>query len=116
MFLRKPGKSDYTDPAAYRPIALLNTLGKVLESIVATRLKDLAERNNLLPESQYGARPNRSTETALFQITEKIRAVQQYGLIPFILALDVQKAFDNVSYPRLIHDLRKRRILLRIIE
>ena len=51
VFLRKPGKSDYTNPAAYRPIALLNTLGKVLESIIATRLKDIAEKHSLLPDS-----------------------------------------------------------------
>jgi len=116
VFLRKPGKKDYTDPAAYRPIALLNTLGKTLESIIATRLKDLAEGHRLLPDSQYGARPNRSTETALFQIIEKIKAIQSYGLIPSLLALDVQKAFDNVSHIRLIHDLRKRRIPPRIID
>jgi hypothetical protein len=66
VFLRKPGKGDYTNPAAYRPIALLNTLGKALESIIATRLKDLAEKYSLLPDSQYRARSKRSTETALF--------------------------------------------------
>ena len=28
IVLRKPGKPDYSDPGAWRPIALLNTLGK----------------------------------------------------------------------------------------
>jgi hypothetical protein len=116
VFLRKHGKGDYTDPAAYRPIALLSTLGKVLESIVSTRLRDLAETHTLLPDSQYGARPGRSTETALFQIIEKIRAVQSVNLIPSLLALDVQKAFDNVSHERLLHDLQKRRVPTKIIE
>jgi hypothetical protein len=27
VVIRKPGKDDYTDPNAYRPIALLNTIG-----------------------------------------------------------------------------------------
>ena len=31
----KPGKLDYAVPAAYRPILLLNTLGKLLESDIA---------------------------------------------------------------------------------
>ncbi|KAJ5472153.1 hypothetical protein N7539_008722 [Penicillium diatomitis] len=35
VVLRKPGKNDYTQPKAYRPIALLNTLGKVMETIIA---------------------------------------------------------------------------------
>ena len=51
VFIPKEGKSDYITPSAYRPIALLNTLGKVLESIIATKLDILAEQNNLLPNS-----------------------------------------------------------------
>ena len=31
IVLRKPGKPNYSDPGAWRPIALLNTIGKVLE-------------------------------------------------------------------------------------
>lgn len=32
--IRKPGKPNYSLPNAYRPIALLNTLGKVLEAVI----------------------------------------------------------------------------------
>ena len=35
IVLRKPNKPDYTKPNAYRPIALENTIGKVLESVMA---------------------------------------------------------------------------------
>jgi hypothetical protein len=35
VVLRKPGKSDYLIPRAYRPISLLNTLGKLLEAVIA---------------------------------------------------------------------------------
>ena len=38
VILRKIGKEDYSQPKSYRPIALLNTLGKVLESIIAIRI------------------------------------------------------------------------------
>jgi len=38
VVLRKPEKPDYTVPNAYRPISLLNTLGKLLESVIARRL------------------------------------------------------------------------------
>ncbi|KAJ7670466.1 hypothetical protein B0H17DRAFT_848559, partial [Mycena rosella] len=33
--LRKPGKPDYTIPKAYRPIALEETMAKVIESVFA---------------------------------------------------------------------------------
>jgi hypothetical protein len=35
IVLRKPDKPDYTDLRAWRPIALLSTLGKTIESIMA---------------------------------------------------------------------------------
>lgn len=49
--LRKPGKSTYTSAAAYRPISLLNTLGKLLEAVVARRLSFFAEKYKLLPDT-----------------------------------------------------------------
>lgn len=51
MVLRKPGKPDYLVPRAYRPISLLNTLGKLLEIVIARRLLYLAEKYGLLPDT-----------------------------------------------------------------
>ena len=65
VVLRKPGKPDYSLPGAYRPISLLNTLGKLLEAVIARRLSYLAEHYGLLPDTQFGGRPGRTTEQAL---------------------------------------------------
>ena len=46
IIIPKPNKEDKKDPKAYRPISLLNYLGKILEKIIATRLGNLA---NLSP-------------------------------------------------------------------
>jgi len=73
--LRKPGKPDYTDLKAYRPIVLLNTLGKVLEAIIAKRIRFLAETHALLPSTQIGARKQRSVDIALQLLLEKIYTV-----------------------------------------
>jgi hypothetical protein len=43
IVLRKPDKPDYSDPGAWRPITLLSTLGKIMESVMAQRLGGLAE-------------------------------------------------------------------------
>jgi hypothetical protein len=75
VVLRKPQKPDYTKPGAYRPIALLNTLVKALEALVAKRISKAAEEKGLLPDSQMGARPGRSTESALELITEQVYTV-----------------------------------------
>jgi hypothetical protein len=73
--LRKPNKEDYTISKAYRPIALLNTIGKILELVMARKLSQLVEENDLLFETQIGARKGRSTETALQLLTEQIHEI-----------------------------------------
>ena len=73
--LKKLGKSYYTNLLAYRPIALLNTLEKVLEAIILNRIKFITEAHHLLSHTQYRAHTNRATETALQQITKKIHTI-----------------------------------------
>jgi hypothetical protein len=48
IILRKLEKEDYFDSIAYRSIALLNTIGKVLELIVTRRISDLTKKHTLL--------------------------------------------------------------------
>lgn len=72
VVLRKPGKPDYTIPKAYRLISLLNTLRKLLEAVVAKRISYYAEKHNLLPDTQFRARPGRSTEQALLILVDAI--------------------------------------------
>ena len=110
IVLRKPGKDDYTEPKLYRPIALLSTLGKALEAVVAKRLSDFAEKHNLLPPEQMGARRGRSTEIALETIVNAVHTVWGSGkqYVASLLSLDVAGAFDNVSHERLLHNLRSK--------
>ena len=70
--LRKTGKPDYTNPSAYRPISLLNTLGKLLEAVIAKRMSYYVERYDLLPNTQFGGRPGRSTEQALLILVDAV--------------------------------------------
>ena len=42
VVLQKPGKPAYSEPGAWRPIALLNTIGKLIESLMARRLSQAA--------------------------------------------------------------------------
>lgn len=72
VILKKQRKDDYSDPKAYRPIALLSTLGKALEAVVSNRLNICAEEHGLLPQEQMGARRGRSTETSLETIVEAV--------------------------------------------
>ncbi|KAI0995575.1 hypothetical protein K3495_g12605, partial [Podosphaera aphanis] len=112
VVLRKPQKPRYDTPKAYRPIALLNTMGKLLEKLIANRISKAAEEYNLLPEEQMGARPKRSTISAIELLTEQIHTIwgKDKRQVASILSLDISGAFDNVSHDRLIHNLREKGI------
>jgi hypothetical protein len=53
------------DPASYRPVSILSSMSKVLESHVKGNLEDHLTKVNGLPGSQYGFRPRWSCTTAL---------------------------------------------------
>lgn len=72
VVLRKPGKTEYTSPSAYRPISLLNTLGKILEGVIARRLSYWVETHRLLPDTQFRARPGRNPEQAVLVLANSI--------------------------------------------
>ncbi|KAI7698384.1 hypothetical protein KC353_g17003 [Hortaea werneckii] len=117
VVLRKPGKDNYTLPKAYRPIVLLNTIGKIMDAVMARRLSYLVETYHVLPDTHIGGRKMRSTEHALHLIIERIYKAWNTGLgkVASLLLLDVTGAFDNVSHERLLHNLRTRRVDERMV-
>ncbi|KAF4415370.1 reverse transcriptase [Fusarium acutatum] len=52
--LKKPNKGAYKIAKAWRPISLLSTLGKILETVVADRISHAAETYGLLPTNHFG--------------------------------------------------------------
>jgi ribonuclease HI len=110
LILRKPKRPDYSAPNAYRPIALLCTMGKLLEAILATRIAYLADQHQLLPHTHIGCRPGRSTDDGIIAIEEYIKHEWRRGNVVGALLVDVKNAFPSVSHPRLLHNLRTRRI------
>jgi ribonuclease HI len=110
VVLRKPGKPNYQTPKAYRPIALLSTLAKVLTAIVAEDISRLVELNGLLPNTHFGGRPGRTTTDTVHYLVHRIKNAWQKNQVASILFLDVEGAFPNAVTERLIHNLRRRRI------
>jgi ribonuclease HI/exonuclease III len=110
VVLRKPGKPNYETPKAYRPIALLSTLAKVLTAIVAEDISRLAEKHQLLPKTHFGGRPGRTTTDAIHYLVHRIKEAWRKNKVASILFLDVEGAFPNAVTERLLHNLKKRRI------
>lgn len=112
IVLKKLWRENYSLAESYQLIALLNTLGKALETIFAHCLSDLAKIYNLLPSQQMGACRNRSTETALELLVESVHTVWDCNRknVASLLSLDVARAFDHVSHPQLLHNLKSKGI------
>lgn len=110
MVLRKPGKSDYSIPGAYRPISLLDTLGKLLEAVMGRPLSYLAEKHGLLPDTQFGGRPGRTTEQALLVLASAIDRAWLMSKVVTLIAFDIKGAFNGVNKVSLEPRLRARRI------
>ncbi|CAG7854336.1 SubName: Full=Uncharacterized protein {ECO:0000313/EMBL:CCA76494.1} [Serendipita indica DSM 11827] len=110
VVLRKPGKPAYNVAKAYRPIALLNTLGKLLSALMAEDISHLCEQYNLLPNSQFGGRPGRTTTDALHLLTCEIKKAWRQSKVASALFLDIQAAFPNVVKPTLVENMRRKGI------
>lgn len=89
----------------YRPISVLPTLSKILERIMNKRLVNYLETNNLLSSSQYGFRRGKSTNDAVHDLTSSIVTALDKKKKCLVLFLDLAKAFDTVSIPRLLKKL-----------
>ena len=90
----KPQKNPHL-PENYRPISLLEILGKTYERILNSRMRTFLEVNALYSPQQFGFRSGASTEDAL----NSIIAYLKFNTLFFKSALvtkDVKKAFDTV--------------------
>lgn len=93
VLIEKPTSSE---EKKYRPICLLNVLGKVFESIINERLKKEIEQSGGLSENQFGFRSGRSTMDALEKLVEAVR--KRDSKIVTALFIDVKNAFNTASW------------------
>ena len=108
--LKKPRKKDYTKAKAWRPISLLATLGKVLESVIAERISHAVEFYGLLPTNHMGARKKRSAEQALVLLQEHIFKAWRSRKVLSLVSFDIKGAYNGVHKDRLLQRLQARGI------
>jgi hypothetical protein len=75
IVLKKSNKSNYTNLKTYRFIALLNTIDKALESIIARRISTFAEIHEMLFATQMKKRRKRICETTLKLFIKQIHTI-----------------------------------------
>ena len=99
----KKSKKNYTISSSYRPIALENSLAKLIEKVFIVAITDAAKKFELLPWNQIEARKKQTTLSALEILTDSVQTAwrTRSGCVVSILSLDLSGAFNNVSQKRL---------------
>ena len=98
----KPNRADYTHAKNFRPISLLECLGKLLEKIIAKIIYREMTKHALVPTTQFGGRNASSTLDAGLSLLHDIQAAHRTGLRTGLLLFDIQGYFDNINHERLI--------------
>jgi len=91
----------------YRPISLLCTFSKIFEKIVASRLTNYIDANNILNKFQFGFRKSHSTSHPMVHLMNKISDALNEKKFAITIFCDLQKAFDTCQHDILLKKLSK---------
>ncbi|CAB0040007.1 unnamed protein product [Trichogramma brassicae] len=124
VLLPKPGKPP-EEPLSYRPLCMLDTAGKILETLICDRLEAITESPGSLSDHQYSFRKGRSTINAIENVIATTReaidgkrsnrSTKKYCAV---VTLDVKNALNLARWNNIHAALRSMHVpeyLLRII-
>jgi hypothetical protein len=97
-FIPRPGKLDYTEAKASRPISLSSFLLKAMEKLVERHIRDGALRIYPLHRNQDAYQRGKSTETALHNVVTHAEYAIDHRDISLGAFLDIEGAFDRTSF------------------
>lgn len=91
-----PKKGALNDLRNYRGIAISSCLPKLLDKIIARRLKQAAEK--IISPKQHGFLPKRSTTTGLLETSQLIHQSINSGHQVDVVYFDISRAFDKLNH------------------
>lgn len=108
VFIPKANAKDKYSPKAFRPISLASVFLKLMEKLINVHIKDNILYKMPLSKHQFAYQTGKSTITALHAMVHKIEKSLEAKEILLASFLDVEGAFNNVSYRSIEEALRKR--------
>ena len=90
-------KKDRTECGNHRGISLVAHAGKVLLKVIAGRLSDYCERENILPEEQCGFRHQRSTVDMMFVVRRLQELARKTDTPLYLCFIDLTTAYVSVD-------------------
>ena len=89
IIISKPNKSSYNSPKSFRPIVLLNMLGKLIKKVIGDRLQFYVISNNFIHQSQLGELKFKSTTDVGITLTHFIHIEWIKNISTSSLAFDI---------------------------
>ena len=110
VFIPKPGKPDYTDPKAYRPLSLNSFLHKGEERMVLWDILGTTELDTPMHKNLYSYMEGKSTEDALHLVVHKIEKAINSKKVAVAVFLDIDSAFSNATFSSMEEALKNKGI------
>ena len=108
VLIEKPHKAQ--ENISYRPICLLNSTAKLLETIIKDRLLNEIEIRGGLSKRQYGFRKGLSTINPLCKVVESINRIKAISYANreklMLITLDVKNAFNSARWNVIVNELK----------
>ena len=98
IIIPKPNKESYNSPKSFRPIVLLNTLGKLIKKFISECLQFYLIANNFIHPCQLGGLKQRSTLDARIVLTHFIHLGWTRNNTTSILAFNIAQFFPSLNH------------------
>ena len=93
----KGKEADRKSPGAYRPVALLPSIYKIIEKVIQLQIVNYMNTSQQFNPNLHMYRKNFSTTSALIQLSDSILEATDENLISTLVTIDESAAFDCVS-------------------
>jgi len=101
----KGGEKDRHCPSSYRGIYLLNTLTKLFDGLIESRLSQFTEKHDTLTSTQQGSHTSRQIHDAIYAHIATIQQDKQNGIPSYCCFVDLATAYPSVHRTRLARTL-----------
>lgn len=112
LILLRKGKKPLDQPSSYRPLCLLDTMGKVLEGLILKRLQDFVDQECPFSDNQYGFRRGKTTIDAIREVTRMAQQARDDKVFCALIGIDIRNAFNSLRWKDINKCFKKRRIPL----
>lgn len=106
IMIPKPNKPENL-LTSFRPISLLPIFSKLFEKLFLRRLLPVLEKNNIIPDHQFGFRQKHGTPEQCHRIINEITDALENKRYCSAVFLDIQQAFDRVWHHGLLFKIKK---------